>query len=287
MTQFMFWNYRFFLLTAFFLLALPLKIEAKVLFEGYYKIKSQGKHVGFTVHRYEFKPKKKQFHSTYYIRTNPQAGDIKESLKAVADHKFHPISYQYTSQVKNKVKTIDAQFKGQKMTAMVSNGKTKNKVTRKIPKNSFLSTFLGYLMLQQGYKKGKNFSYKAIAEEDAKAYKGQALIKSEVKHRGQKAYRILNTFKNQKFVSLVSPKGEIFKTHSPVQQISTEIVSSPSQATKGLKVNSKALKILFGSVPSGQKHSLAQGTHNTSVVQSGSANKGSNNSPKSTEKDSQ
>lgn len=231
--------------------------KKEVMFEGYFKINVGEKHVGYTVQRYEFDSKKKQFHSVYYIQTSPEAGGINESLEAVADDKFQPVSYSYTTKVGDSIKLIDAKFEKGVMTATIGNGKVSQKVQKKLAPGTFLSTFLAYLMLQKGYEVGKKYSYQAIAEENAEVYPGEALIKETLKFKGKDALRILNSYKGSQFVSYVSPKGEIFGTTSPVQKITTELVTQPAEATQGLMVPTKTLKKLFHTFPRGGVHPFA------------------------------
>lgn len=230
--------------------------QADVIFEGYAKVNAGSKQIGYYIQRYEFDPKKKQFISINFIRTNPAGGDITESLKAVANDKFEPVSYQYTSKVGNNIKTIDAKFKGKTMEFVVSNGQQKNSFTRKLPDGTFLSTFLQYLMLQNGYSVGKKFVYSAISEEDGEVHSGEAYIKEEMDFLGVKGFRILNKFKGSQFISFVTPKGEVLGTVSPVQDISTELVKSPAEATTGQLVQNKTLQLLFGKVPEGKINAL-------------------------------
>jgi len=232
----------------------PGKASADVIFEGYYKIKLGSTHAGYAIQRYEFDSKKSRFKSTYFIQTNKILGNLQESVVAFATDKFKPIKYQYTTKVGEAFKTVDATFDKQMMMAKVSNGKDVNPISRQVPEGTFLSTFLGYVMLQNGYQIEKKYSYKAVAEEDAKAYEGSALIKEETKYKGESVYRILNDFKNSRFVSLVSKKGEVLSTASPVQKISTELVKQPVEATKGFQLPQQSLKILFGGVPIGKKN---------------------------------
>lgn len=231
---------------------------AEVLFEGYAKINAGSKKIGYYVQRYEFDPKKKQFTSINFIRTSPSGGDITESLKAVANDKFQPISYQYTSKVGDQVKVIDAEFKGQTMNFIVSNGAQKNTFTRKLPEGTFLSTFLQYLMLQNGYEVGKKFVYSAVSEEDGEVHQGEALIKEEMELNGHKGFRVLNQFKSSQFISFITPKGEVLGTVSPVQDISTELVPRAEEAITGQLVQNKTLSLLFGKVPEGKVNILAK-----------------------------
>lgn len=234
----------------------PEIVLANVLFEGYSKINVGDKHIGYTIQRYEFDAKKKQFKSTYFIQTSTEAGGINESLVAFANDKFEPVSYQYTAKVGDTIKIIDAKFDKGVMNATIGNGKVSQSKQKKLAPGTFLSTFLGYLMLQKGYEVGRKFSYVAIAEEDAEVFNGEAFIKEQTRFKDQDVFRILNTFKDAQFVSYVNPKGEVYGTTSPVQKITTELVAQPAEATKGLLVPAPSLKILFQAVPRGNVHSL-------------------------------
>lgn len=233
--------------------------SAEIMFEGYYIIRLSGQSVGYTVQRYEFDAKTKQFTSTYFLKTNKQGGDITESLKAKCNDKFNPISYQYTSQTGDQIKTIDATIDKDILRATIFDGKNKSSVNKKFTQpGTFLSTFLGYLMLQNGYATGKSFSYSAVAEEEAEAYSGEATIKSEESLLGQSVYRIDNKFKGAEFTSYVNAKGEILGTSSPMQSISTELMRTAEAATQGHIVPTKTLVTLFGSVPKGNINKLVQ-----------------------------
>ncbi len=246
------------LLIGLFLLVLSrVEAHAEVMFEGYYMVRAGSAHVGYIVSRYEFDAKKNHFTSTYFLKTNEQGGNLTESLKATANDKFQPISFQYTTKQGETMKMIDAKVSKDLMTANVSDGKVAQNLKAPVKKGTFLASFLGYLMLTNGYKVDKKFVYSAIAEEDGATYSGEATIKAEEEFKGQKVFRILNKFKGSDFVSFVTPKGEILGTSSPLQSISTELVAVPAEATKGFIVPTDTLKLLFGSVPTGAKNVIA------------------------------
>ena len=246
-------------LVTFAVVLLPLSFaQANVIFEGYYKLLSGGASVGYVIQQYELDPKTKVLTSTSYIKTNEQGGNLTESLKAKCDESFQPISYQYTADVNGQIKIIDASFKNKKLKANVSDGKKSTTITTDVPDGTFLATFLGYLMLRDGYKKGKKFVYKAIAEEEATIQTGEAFIQETEQHRGIETFKIFNTFKNAKFISNVTHSGEVLATRSPVQQLSTELVTRPEQATNGHPVLEKSLKLLFGKIPAGNVNVFAK-----------------------------
>jgi hypothetical protein len=232
-----------------------------ILFEGYSKIMMGDKHIGYTIQRFEFDPKKKEYSTVYYLKTSPPANDVIESLKARSGFDLKPISYQYTSLEEGRPHIVDASFNNGLMTLTeLKNGKRTTKPPVKVPPGTFLSSFLGYLMLQQkeGVKVTNKYSYQAIAEEDGNLYKGEAYIKSQEQNHALNTYRILNNYKGVQFVSFMTPQGEVIATESAAQGISTELVANIQDATKGQSVNSNQLVQLFGSVPKGQDNAISR-----------------------------
>ena len=223
----------------------------KTLFEAYYKITSVGQHVGYYIQRYELDPKKKQFISTYFLRTNEVGGNISESLKAYSSDQLNPISYQYTSLQGSVAKTIDANVrKGKKDNSILQvkineNGKLRV-FEQKLQEGTFFSTFLIYLLLQgpKGITPGVKYNFKAIAEEDGKAFPGEVFIESEEKKMGIDTFKVLYTFKRTQFVNFIDPKGESLLSVSPALNISAEMVANTSEATKGMIFNNKSIYCL-------------------------------------------
>jgi len=234
------------------------RAHSEVLFEGYYKVLVDRVHAGFSIVRYEFDPKAKRFTAISFLKTGALAGNIQEGIKAVSNDKFQPVNFQYTSHSTNEIRIIDATFAKNMMTGSISNGNKKVSLKKNIPKGVFLSSFLGYLMLQHGYKVGKKFTYSAIAEETGDIANGDALIKSEEKIGDEQVYRILNKFKGAEFVSYVTGKSEILNTDSISPKIATELVGKPEDATVGQIVPSKTLITLFGKVPEGKINPISK-----------------------------
>jgi hypothetical protein len=240
---------------------------AEIMFEGYYRIELDGKHIGYTVQRYEFEPKDKTFTAISFLRAKFGEKIVQESLKAKSNDKFQPVSYQYTSLFGNEMKTIDGGFKGEIMSLKIIDGKKVRDEKHKIPKGTFFSGFLTYLMLQKPLTINQAFQYSAIAEEDGASYDGKALIESKEAKPEYEVLRILNSFKGEKFISKVAVvkdakdaakniKGEVLGTTSPSKNLSTELVAQASQATEGHMVPNKILIDLFGTMPTGKVNLL-------------------------------
>jgi len=244
-------------------------LAGDIMFEGYYKITLSGKSVGYNIQRYEYDAKSKTFSSISFLRVNFGQQLVQESLKAKSNDKFQPLSYQYTSQVDNELKTIDASFKGEIMQLTISDGKKKARTeTHKLPKGTFLSSFLTYILMQKKLPVNEVFKYSGVAEEDGGSYWGKAWIQTKVTKGPYTVLRVMNKFKGEEFGSnlavIVDPKnpdqyikGEIITTDSAAKAIATELVSNPSQATEGHTVPNKVLVTLFGNMPTGKINMVA------------------------------
>lgn len=238
----------------------PTKAVGATLFEGWSKVLLSGQHVGYIIQRYEFDEKKKEFRAIHYMKMNADAGGLTDSLVARADATFKPINYQYTGLKDGKPILIDAGFKGDKMTAIVTEGKEKKTVNLTLPKGAFLSTFLGYVMLQgkEGLKKGIKYEYQGVLEEAAIVAKGEAYIADEETVSGIAAFRILNTVSGSRFISLATHKAEVLGTVSPSAGVQTVLVSTMEEAVAGHGLNSAAVSQLFGSVPKGKENEVSR-----------------------------
>jgi hypothetical protein len=236
---------------------------ADVMFEGYYRVDIESKPVGYIILRYAFDPAKKNFEAVSFQRIKFGDKVVQESLKATADDKFHPIAYQYTSQVGDAVKMIDATFKGDIMTLKINDGKKIRTETYKNRKGTFLSSFLPYMMLQQPLEINQAFSYNGIAEEDGGSYSGKAWLQSKEGKSSYDLYTVVNKYHGEEFLSKMAVvknpkdpkkniKGEVFGTSSPAKNISTTLMASASTATEGQLVPNKTLITLFGAVPTGK-----------------------------------
>lgn len=241
---------------------------SEIMFEGYYRIEVGGKHIGYTIQRYEYDGKGKSFTSTSFLRAKMGDKIIQESLKAKSNDKFQPISYQYTTQVNETVKGIDATFKGQVMTIKRIDGKQLKTETYKIPEGTFLSSFLMFVMLQKKLPINQAFKYSGIAEEEGSSYWGKAWLESKEAKGSYVNFRVLNSFKGEEFISKLSAvpdpaekdkyvKAEILGTESPKQSLTTELVASPASATEGQVVPNKILVGLFGAMPTGKVNMIA------------------------------
>lgn len=223
--------------------------HADIITEGWYKIMSANVHVGYMISRYEYDPKARQFISKSFLKTNAVGGDITESVEAFSDEGMKPIRYRYTSLAGKVATKIDAEVKKDKLMVVMEKDGIKTTEGLEIPKGAFLSAHLPLLMLKKGLKVGTNFAYQAIAEEDGKIYQGKSLVKETVKAGERDVFRLLNDFKDVKFISLIDSSGQVVATKAPSLGITTNLVAGQKEAAGDIPVAIKSLKKIFGSLP--------------------------------------
>lgn len=235
--------------------------RADVLFEGYYKIFLSGVHSGYAIQKYELNAAKKEFTSTYYlyVRTSPDGSKSNaESLIAVSDDGFKPKSYQYTALLNGSPMTIDASFVKDKIQAKVMKDGKPQSISQLLPKGSFLSTMLLYMVLQKGLKTGAAYSFNAVAEEDGQIYPGNLKVIKEDTYKGHSVFKLEYDFKGIPSMAFVSFNGNVLYTEATAQRVETELVTSPSDARVNFPFAEKTITKLFGGIPAGQINFLVE-----------------------------
>ena len=248
----------------------------ETLFEAYYKILADSKHIGYAIQKYEYKPQSKQFQALQFMRIESSGSQTTESLIARADESFQPLSFEYTQLSDGKSTLIDAQFKQQKMTGQITKEGVVKKFSKDIPKGSFLSSFLVYLMMKSpsGLSSQTKFQYQAIAEEEGEVYKGEALVHKEERWKELRVLKVVNTFKGNKFVSLLTDRGEIVSTLAPDVKVGTEIVAKKEEAVSEFNFNEKVIRQLFGEVPEGKQNIFSKRAENSGPPAPGTKQEG-------------
>ncbi len=241
----------------FIQISIASKSFADVMAEGWYKLLLGQQHIGYIVQRFEFDTKKNQVIMTSFLRTNTLGGDITESLQSFSTTGFEPIAYQYSILKGKEATLIDAKFTNGNATVKVTEkGETKTH-KYKVPKGSFLSYYLGYVMTSfqnpkdpndKGIKVGRSFSYKAIAEEDGQLSDGTADVIGTEKINGHDTFRIRVKYKNIQSISSLTGNAETAQINQPLSGHQVKIATR-EEATRGFPSSDKSLKTLFKTIP--------------------------------------
>jgi len=232
---------------------------SEVLFEGYYKVTQFKKHIGFVIQKYELDAKTKNFKTTSLLKLAKNGFDMTESLQATSDADLKPISYTYLMVDGTKTKTIDASFDFKsaepKMTAMITENGEKKKQTKKITKDTFLSSALYYFMLKSktGVKVDTKYEFSAVAEEIFDVSKGSSHIQKKMVASGpMQLMKAQNKFAGSEYSNLLNERGEVISSLTPATGIEVQLVKSAEEATEGIKVPNGTYEKIFGEVPAGK-----------------------------------
>ena len=234
---------------------ISLSAHSEILFEGYYKVMQFKKHIGFYVLRNELDAKTGNFKTYSFTRLAKNGFDMTESLQTVSSADLAPVSYSYLAAEGKKTKTIEAKFNKDKMTAVTTENGKGSKIEKKIPKGTFLSTTLYYLMLKSkdGLKTDSKYDFSAIAEELAEIKPGSAKIDKKMITQGSlQLLKVTNKFAGIEYENLITDRGEAVSAVTASTGIETELVKSSEEALEGIKVNASVFEKLFGDIPTGK-----------------------------------
>lgn len=241
------------------LLFVSFSVKSEILFEGYYKVTQNKKHIGFVIQRNEIDAKTKNFKTTSFLKLAKHGFDMSESLQAISDADLKPISYSYLATDGTKSKTIDATFnfksKEPKMTALLTENGEKKKKDKKITKDTFLSSALYYFMLKSktGIKVDTKYDFSAVAEESFDVSKGSSQIEKKLITQGPlQLMQSQNKFAGSEYSNLLNERGEVVSGSTPATGIELKLVQNTDEATEGIKLSAGTLEKIFGDVPAGK-----------------------------------
>lgn len=247
-----------------FIMSFSIQARAEIIFEAYYKIFLSDLPVGYSVERYEFDKKKSEFVATTYTKIKMADKDTSESIKARANAKLTPLSYEYTyasvdpKTQEKSYKNIKATIMKDVLKAKVLEGKREYDITKSLAKGTYLSVFLPFAILnsKDGLKVDKHYSYQAISEETAEPHPGEAYVKSKEDFDGISAFKILNKYDKDQFISIMTASGDMLEVRMPTSQLKLKMVATQAEAVDQFQFSSSNMALLFGSVPAGKDNAL-------------------------------
>jgi hypothetical protein len=235
----------------------------ELLFEGYYKISQNKKHIGYQIQRYEVLPNGFIKH-TAYTQIETPAGITRESLTSQSTETLKPVSYSYTSLGGGQSLTIDAeslasQSNSEKLVLKIKKSTSGKMQTQElaVPAGGFLSNLLVYAILKspEGLKTGTTYSYQTLAEEKAQIIGGKAQVSEETLFRDRiPSLVVTNDFEGVKYRSFVTARGEVLETSATSLGIQVSLVPTREEAIGQVPFAENIIKALFGQIPKGEQN---------------------------------
>lgn len=213
---------------------------AEVVFDGYYKIENDGKHVGFAVRQLDIDAKKKT--RTYRMFVHTLDGEQKgheESLIATSADNLRPIESSDNDDGHTKKLKYDAKKKS------------------KLQANEIFSISALSLLLENHPETGKFYSYMALRENNGTTNRGQMYVLKVKPMDKLQVYRVIDWFENPPIETWVASNGEILKELVPHKKLTSTLVKNADAAIGSIKFDRAVLKKTFGEIPTGQKNVLS------------------------------
>lgn len=226
--------------------------SADILFEAFYRIENNGKHIGYVVQRMSQTNGKKTLVS--YIHSANEGNSTYETFKSVAKNgSLTPIESLNGGNIMGMRRTLRAQFRGAKAwveTLIPGSRKPASVETINAKAAPMQSSFIFYAADLAQLKKGKNYDFQFFAERQGKASYGQMNIE-DTKNGIQHIVLDIVGDPQENFLTVA---GDPVGARSPARGTIVYWVKSKSQAVGNLEYPSKDLVALFGDLPEGRKN---------------------------------
>lgn len=231
--------------------------QAKVLFEGYYKLEVKGMHRGYMVMQDSLDERKNERTFTYY-QYKKVGGEVSQSgVTTTSTADFKPLNYRsYEWDGKSSV-YVEGKFGAKGLELTKYDGRT-NKVLEVLPGKPVPSMAIFSALVSQAqaknvndYKDGYNVSFNGLAEESAQFDRGEFKVLRSNPSAGQMIFQVLAIFMNEPFEFFTFRNGEIAGTRSQILDQITYLVANRDEAVKDFGLQEGPLKTLFKAVPFG------------------------------------
>lgn len=232
--------------------------HGEVLFEAFYRIEREGKHVGYFIQRVSNDMTAGTKTVTMYTRQR-QIGDQEmfNSYRSVAKLNGNPVSSRYSSNFTGSVIDIVAGFKNgiAKITTGLdktkSGGSTANKVNH-------MSAFLFLLTDLRRLAPGTHYEYKTYAEEAGRRADGTLFLAGQKNLGSQRIFHVVNDFMGQVIESFVTENGEPLAARQPAGDSVVFWVPRKEDAVGLFSYPTAEFTALFGDLPEGKKNPWMQ-----------------------------
>jgi hypothetical protein len=138
--------------------------RADILFEGYYKLENDRRHVGFAVVRTEVDAKKIRT-TRIFIHTIDRDKKSHQSTQVTKETlTHHPMDSDFFELVEGKAERVQTQFQGTSYQSQFQNKSGKQSDKWRLEPNTVLSSSVLPVLLANKPVKGKTYSYRAVQE---------------------------------------------------------------------------------------------------------------------------
>jgi hypothetical protein len=245
----------------------PFSTHAAVLFEGYFKIESHGKHIGYVVQRDEVDDKSKQRTLTYLVWKKGDAKVTQEAVQVVAtptstQNFYAPVSFKHWQGADSLTDVTVGKF-GKRLTMVQRDLKTGASVLRgqiSIPPASIFSSLATEIFAQRGpksYVAGQSKSFDALSEEDEKYSDLRLDVVAVRAFDGENIVQVVSRFLSESIELFTFQDGQPLGSRNNAAGIDTFLVSRREEAFGAFEPAASSLELIFKNVPGGRRNPVS------------------------------
>lgn len=228
----------------------------EILFEGFYRIERDNKHVGYVIQRLSADHKAGTKTLTTYIRQKQNGKEFYEAYKSVVNAKtWAPVASEHHSTNTGFPLTIKSSWKGGKGAvtfAATLGGKLMNKDTA--GDADFLGGFLFFAADLNKLAGNQDYSYASFAEERGRTALGWLTRAGDKDFSGTKVVHLVDDYLGEPIENFVAPTGEPLGSRSPTENYVTFWVPTKELAIGMFDYPTAEMTSLFGDLPEGKKN---------------------------------
>lgn len=271
-------------------LAFSMTANARVLFEGYYKIETKGVHRGYFVQRDELNEQTHERVLTYYIWKKSDSGIQQFGVRATATENFKPLRYAYYEWMNTNSTQTEGTFTEKELKFVERDGRTGKPLSEQRPAQTLPADAVFSSMITQQvaksyageYKENLNLSYKGLSEEDGLFDNGELKVVRMNPTNNTMVFQVMSEFAHEITELFTFRDGEMLGSRNMLGEHLTYLVGTRDEAVGTFPLAKNSIMKVFGDIP--------HGAINNPVGQSGgklNAKEVIKNFPVITEKDRQ
>jgi hypothetical protein len=231
--------------------------QARVLFEGFYKLEVKGLHAGYEIIRHSLDEQKNERTFAYYWMKQDGAVTTVTGVSTISTTDFKPIRYLTWVALDGNVAYTRGVFQDGhlRITRTVERGHSSQILAsgkKSAPRDAVFSALISQIQAARtGYRQGERVSFVGLSEETSTFDIGEFWIGGSNVVAGQTAYHVICTFLNERFELVTARNGEILATRSNEMNQITYLVPTLDEAVGTFGLNTGLLVKTFGDVPYG------------------------------------
>lgn len=239
------------------LILLSQQAQARVLFEGFYKLEAQGVHAGYAIIRHSLDDRKDERTLAYYWMKQAGAVTTLTGVSTISTMDFKPIRYLAWEAYDGSVTYTRGFFRyaNLRITRTVEKGNSSRIVASgntSAPRDAVFSALISQIQAARSeYRQGQRAWFVGLSEETSTFDTGVFRIVGSNAAAGQVVYQVVCTFLNETFEFLTTRSGEILATRSNAMNQITYLVPSRQEAVGTFGLNNELVRQTFGDVPDG------------------------------------